>query len=170
MQQKLGSRLIFANAAPGLIAAITATVVLILGGLDVINGSMSVGTLVALQTLSASFMSPVIALTGLVTQFQETGSFTERIDDVFYQAVDKRFAQDPPKPAQAATQSLRGQISFSDVEFGYLPLAPPLVEGFNLTVEPGQRIALVGTSGSGKSTIGRLAAGLLHPSQGQISR
>lgn len=63
---------------------------------------------------------------------------------------------------------LDGRVSFRGLGYGYSPLGEPLLDGFNLEIEPGQRIALVGRSGCGKSTVAKLAAGLLHPWQGEI--
>ncbi|MEM1287408.1 MAG: NHLP family bacteriocin export ABC transporter peptidase/permease/ATPase subunit [Pseudomonadota bacterium] len=172
LEQSLGRLMIPAQAAQGLIGAITAAIVLIVGGRGVMAGEFSIGTLVALQTLAASFMSPVIGFAGSIAQFQQAGSFTERIDDVLEHPVDARFIT--PAGAEHASQNNVamepiGTLTFDNVSFGYNPLDPPLIADFDLAVEPSKRIALVGGSGSGKSTLGRLAAGLLHPQSGSVS-
>lgn len=172
LEQSLGRLTIPVQAAQGLVGAITAAIVLIVGGREVMAGEFSIGTLVALQTLASSFMAPVIGLAGSITEFQQAGSFTERIDDVLNHPVDARFAAtgpNDPSPQPPEPQGSAGALTFEDVSFGYNPLDPPLVEGFNLVVEPGKRVALVGGSGSGKSTLGRLAAGLLHPLDGKVT-
>jgi ATP-binding cassette subfamily B protein len=73
-------------------------------------------------------------------------------------------------PHQASENMPEGpaSISLESVDFGYVPVLPPLIKGLNLSVKPGQRIALVGGSASGKSTVARLIAGLLQPSAGVV--
>ena len=169
LEQRLGRLMIPVQAAQGVIGTITAAIVLIVGGRGVIAGEFSIGTLVALQTLAASFMAPVIGFAGLITQFQQAGSFTERIDDVLDHPVDARFEPSDTTRAPAAPATGGTELAFHGVSFGYNPIEPPLIEDFDLHIPPGRRVALVGGSGSGKSTLGRLAAGLLHPRHGTVT-
>ncbi|MEM9755971.1 MAG: cysteine peptidase family C39 domain-containing protein, partial [Pseudomonadota bacterium] len=167
LQQTLGRKLLPVQAGQGLIAAITSAAVLILGGRGVMAGDLTIGTLVALQTLAASFIAPVAALAGLIVEFQQAGSFTERIDDILDHPVDRRFSV-APVAVPATEPSTAAALVLDNVSFGYNPIEPPLIDAFDLTVGPGKRVALVGGSGSGKSTLGRLAAGLLHPATGEV--
>ena len=163
-EQEIGQRSAIFSAVPTFLAMVTAASVLILGGLEVMRGDMTIGTLVAFQTLAASFMGPHISLTMLGTTFQEVRSYTERIEDVFNQPADPAFGHQHPPSGRLP----RGGIELRDVSFGYLPLEPPLIEGFSLDVPAGARVALVGASGSGKSTLGRVIAGLFKPSAGEV--
>ncbi len=165
LEQELGSRLLLTQNLPILISALTSSAILVAGGFEVMNGTMTIGTLVAFQSLSMSFTAPLIALTGMVTSFQEIRSFTDRIEDVARHEVDRRFEA---APTVRTAEDFKGQLQLDRVSFRYLPLEGPLIDELSLTVEPGKSIALVGASGSGKSTVGRLAGGLLSPTDGQI--
>lgn len=95
-----------------------------------------------------------------------------RLDDVFDNPVDRVFAPGPAAGEEASNRAgiakLSGRVKFNNVTFGYSKLEPPLIESFSLEIEPGARVALVGATGSGKSTIARLAAGLYEPWEGEI--
>ena len=163
--QEIGRRLAWLGAAPQLLTLLTTAAVLIIGGSQVMNGALTIGTLVALQTLAASFTAPVIALTEIGTRLQEIRSFTERTDDVIRQPVD-RHTDTLMYPVERLPE---GRISIENVDYGYLPLEAPLIADFSLEIPAGSSIALVGPSGSGKSTVGRLIAGLFAPDSGRIA-
>lgn len=150
---------------PALISALITGVILVLGGLSVMNGTMTLGGLVGYQTLAASFAAPVAALAGFGTEIQQIRSYTERLDDVLTQTPDPRFAG-PPKAFDGRLP--RGRLVLEQVSFGYAPLDPPLVDHLSLDIAPGARIALVGPSGSGKSTLGKLIGGLENPREGRV--
>jgi ABC-type bacteriocin/lantibiotic exporter with double-glycine peptidase domain len=137
-----------------------------LGGLQIADGAMTVGMLVAFQTLMASFAQPAAELARLGGQMQQVQAFTARLDDIEGQPLDRRFAADAEtRPVDALP---RGRIQLEGVAFGYAPLEAPIIEDLDLSAAPGARIALVGSSGSGKSTVGRLIAGLQRPRAGRI--
>ncbi|MEM8791743.1 MAG: NHLP family bacteriocin export ABC transporter peptidase/permease/ATPase subunit [Pseudomonadota bacterium] len=151
-------------AVPGLVSALITGTVLVYGGWLVMQGEMTLGMLVAFQSLSASFIGPVKELAGFGAQLQELRSFTQRLEDVLEQPVDPRFE----RQAAEMDRLPGGRITLDGVSFGYAPLDPPLISDLSLDIEPGKRIALVGASGSGKSTIGRLLAGLETPQEGKV--
>ena len=150
-----------------------------LGGRQVAMGSLSIGALVAFQTLLASFNQPFRDLARLGSQIQELRADLDRIDDVRQHRIDPVFEGRPAWPAGMETQTRRGQplpsprlsghLELRDVTFGYnRTVEEPLIRGFSMIVRPGHRIALVGGSGSGKTTIARLIMGLYRPWNGLI--
>jgi ABC-type bacteriocin/lantibiotic exporter with double-glycine peptidase domain len=143
------------------------------GGMRVLQGDLTVGTLVAFQSLMQSFLAPFSQFVDLGSQLQEAQGDLNKLDDVLRAKPDPQLAaalpaQDGGSGEADAPAKLTGRLELRDVTFGYNPLEPPLIERFNLTVEPGQRVALVGTSGSGKSTIAKLVSGLFLPWEGAV--
>ena len=160
--RRLGAYAVVGDTAPPLLAALMIAAILTLGGLKVMQGAMTLGALVAFQTLAASFSAPVTALAQSVPKLLAAKGLLIRLEDVFNYPLE-------PAPVQtAAPRRLSGGIQARKLNFRYGPLDPLVVEGFQLDLLPGARVALVGLSGSGKSTVGRLLAGLLRPVDGEI--
>jgi ATP-binding cassette, subfamily B, bacterial len=136
--------------------------VLAVGGAQVLNGSLSLGRMLALAALSAGFLVPLGTLVTTGLQLQLLGSYMQRINDVL----------DAPKEQQdrhvRRAPTLKGRIAAEGVSFRYSRLAPLVVEDVSLEVEPGRTLAIVGRSGSGKTTLGRLLLGLYRPESGRI--
>lgn len=152
---------------PGLVSSLATTVIFVMGGLKVMNGEFTIGMLVAYQTLVAGFNAPMASLVNFSGMLQELRGDMVRLDDVL------AYPQDPQYTRTAAAgdgQALKlsGKVELRNVVFGYSPLEPPLIDGFNLVINPGERVALVGGSGSGKSTVAKLVAGLYEPWSGQV--
>lgn len=140
-----------------------------IGGYRIIHGDMTVGTLVAFQALAMNFTGPINSLVSSGGAFQELSADLSRSDDVFNHGRDSRYAHETRNSARpAGIERLSGDIELKDVTFGYNPLDAPLIKDFSLTIRAGQRVALVGGSGSGKSTIANLVAGLYRPWSGEI--
>lgn len=177
-QQQLGVTTQVVAAVPPMLTMLTTAAVLGVGAREVSAETITIGMLVAFQSLVASFMAPVSQLVALGSALQETKGDLDRVEDVL------RYEPDPQVPASLArvgrpdppatvggdeaVLELSGALELRDVTFGYSRLDPPLVEGLNLTLEPGNRVALVGGSGSGKSTIAKLVAGLHAPWSGEV--
>lgn len=140
--------------------------VLSIGALRVMDGHLSLGMLVAFQTLMAGFVQPVESLSQVGAGLQQLRGNLERLDDVLEHQRDGA-ASDAPS-AETKPQRLTGELQLRGITFGYLPFSPPLVDGLDLHLAPGQRVALVGGSGSGKSTVAKLVAGLYKPWNGEI--
>jgi NHLM bacteriocin system ABC transporter peptidase/ATP-binding protein len=165
--QAMGVPNLVLSALPRMLAALTTAIILGVGGLRVIQGVLSMGMLVAFQSLMASFMAPIQGLVDLSGKLQEAQGDLTRLDDVLRYPADPRLAEAAPTAA-APARRVTGSLEMRDVTFGYSPIAPPLVESFNVSLRPGSRVAIVGATGSGKSTVARLLTGLYRPWSGDI--
>ena len=164
-EQELGTSAILLEMLPTLFSGLTLAAILGIGGLRVIEGSLTLGGLVAFQSLMASFSDPVTDLVNHVGSLQSIKGALERLQDVYNYPLGssgKEAAADrfPPK--------LAGKVELSNIQFGYSILEQPLLSDLSITIEPGSRVALVGVSGSGKSTLGKLICGLYKPWAGEI--
>lgn len=154
---------------PALVTGLSTAAILGIGALRVMDGQLTIGMLVAFQSLMASFLAPFNSIVQLGTELQTLQGDMNRLDDVM------RYRQDPmydnaavADPAAGHRMRLSGHVEIRGLTFGYSKLDPPLIEDFHLTITPGSRVALVGGSGSGKSTVARLVSGLLEPWDGQV--
>jgi len=168
-EQEFGVSSHVLSSLPPLLTALTAAAVLSLGGMRVMNGALTMGMLIAFQMLMVNFIEPVNRVIDLGGTLQEVQGDVGRLDDVL------NYPKDPlagrlslPENSSEAQGKLEGSLEFRNVSFGYSRLEAPLLTGFSLVVKPGRRVALVGGSGSGKSTVAKLAAGLYEPWQGEI--
>jgi NHLM bacteriocin system ABC transporter peptidase/ATP-binding protein len=167
--QDLGKFNEFVNAVPPLVNTLVTGSILLIGGFKVMNGDMTIGMLVAYQTLTASFMGPLSTFVSFGAELQELEGDMNRLDDVLDYPQDVQYTREAPTAVAGPRMiKLSGRVELKNVTFGYNPLEPPLIDDLSLTIEPGQRIALVGGSGSGKSTVSKLIAGLYEPWKGEI--
>ncbi len=150
---------------PTILLSLTSAAVLGIGALHVIDDDLSIGALVAFQSLLITFSLQVQQVVGAAGKVKQAGADLARLDDVLHHERDwlSSTAVNEPAVARAA-----GHLSMREVSFGYGPLEPPVIENFSLDVAPGQWVALVGASGSGKSTLGKLITGLFEPRSGDI--
>ena len=157
------------GAVPPLLLALDTSLVLGVGGLRVIDGHLSMGMLVAFQSLVLLFLSPVNRLVTLGGTLQEVRGDMARLDDVLRAVTDPAAASEESGAiAEGAPVRLSGALELRNVSFGYSRLEPPLIENFDLVLHPGSRVALVGSSGCGKSTVAKLVSGLYEPWEGEI--
>lgn len=143
-------------------AAFTSALVLLVGGLRVVNGTLTLGALVGFQLLVGLFHAPLVRLLARSGDIQAVRGDLARLDDVLAQPAAPAPTMDTPPPPASGRVELRG------VSFGFDGVERPLVDGFDLDVPPGGWVGLVGPSGSGKSTLVRLMAGLYAPRQGEV--
>ncbi len=162
---------------PSLVSSLTGVTVLMLGVYLTMQGSFTVGMIMAFQGFLSSFMSPTAKLIAAGQSIQEMRTQMERIEDVMEYPSDvccghSEYAQAKEKEENGNQsgeyRKLSGSVEMKNVTFGYSRLSEPLIEDFNLTLKPGSRVALVGASGCGKSTISKLLSGLYQPWRGEI--
>lgn len=151
---------------PPLIATMTVAVALGLGGASVMDGALTLGALLAFQTLFASITAPIQHMVQVTGQAQEAAADLARMDDVLGNQLDWRHQPASQHPEQE--HIVEPGLTLENISFGYSPLEPPLIRDLNLSVRPGGWVALVGVSGSGKSTIGKLISGLYEPWDGEV--
>lgn len=147
-----------------LLASLNTVAILGLGGWRVMQGGMTIGMLVAFQSLMASFIAPFNDIVSLGSRLQEVEGSLQRLDDVLAYPVDGSVSAVSAEPAR----KLDGRLELKGITFGYNRLQPPLISDFSITLAPGSRVALVGGSGSGKSTVSRIIAGLYLPWAGEV--
>ena len=168
-QQELGWLSTRLNTIPPLLTSLTTSAILGIGALRIMDGQMTLGALVAFTYLMNNFINPVNQLVSVGAMLHETESDMSRIDDVMNYEVDNQFREENAVKPESATQNkLVGYFEMENVTFGYNPTIPPLIEKFNLKLKPGSRVALVGGSGSGKSTVAKIASGLYDPWEGNV--
>ncbi len=153
---------------PAGVSSLADIAVMMLGVWFAINGHFTPGMVMAFQGFMAAFLSPAATLVEAGQAIQEMRTQMERVEDVMEYPDDAAVAWDASGEGEVSFARLTGRIELKNVTFGYSRLEEPLIKDFSLTVEPGSRVAFVGASGSGKSTIAKLVAGLYAPWEGEI--
>jgi ATP-binding cassette, subfamily B, bacterial len=128
----------------------------------VLNGSMSVGTMLAMNAMAASFLQPLGSLVLSAQRLQMANAHLDRIADVMQAEPEQ------DDRVSRSTPNLSGRIELRGVSFRYDTHSPNVLEGISLSIQPGQKVALVGQTGSGKSTLAKLLLGLYSPTEGEI--
>jgi ABC-type bacteriocin/lantibiotic exporter with double-glycine peptidase domain len=150
------------DAALAALATGSPLIILVFGAIQVLEGHLTLGTMLALNALAAGFLTPLSQLVQTAFQLQLLGSYLDRIDDV----LDTPREQDRSKVSPSG--KLKGSIRLEGVSFRYGPLAPYAVRDVSIEIPAGRFVALVGPSGAGKSTLASLLVGLYTPSEGRI--
>ena len=160
-------------ALPTLFLILGGAVVLGLGGWRVIKGDMTIGMLMGFHAVAGNFLRPVGRFVQFADLFQVLEADLQRLNDVFNAPEDALLEKSKDStPRKIATLDgrlrLAGRIELRAITFGYQPKGKPLIDNLSLTVEPGQRVAVVGPTGSGKSTLLMLVSGVYAPWSGEI--
>lgn len=152
---------------PEAVGNISDVLLLLIGAHLVISGQLTVGMLMAYNSLFDSFCKPINSLVGFVRNLQLMKTNISRVEDIEKYKADESLC--PKQEALPATPyKLTGEVELRNVSFGYSALKPPLIENFSFTLHCGESIAFVGPSGSGKSTVSKVVSGLYSPWQGEV--
>lgn len=147
------------------IAQIIANAILfVMGGWALLEGGMTPGQFVALLLLVSLFMKPTARLVEINRNFELFQVDLARLDDVVDHPVDPKFTYALPEHEKP----FEGHIEFKDVVYRYNVNHPPIINGISLSIAPGKRVALVGATGSGKTTMAKLLAGFISPESGSV--
>lgn len=170
-QQELAQPTQILSILPAFLTSFAIASILVIGGLRVMNGSLSIGMLIAYQTLTQEFLKPVNNLVNFGSTLQELEADLKRLDDVLQNPTDPEADTTNNENSQQINDDsfqLQGYIELQNLSFGYSRMDAPLIENLNLSIKPGQRVALVGGSGSGKSTVAKLVTALYSHWSGEI--
>ena len=140
--------------------------VLVLGVFLTMQGKYTLGGVMMFQGFLSSFMAPAMTLVSAGQAIQEMRAQMERVEDVMEYPEDEALANQDGD--ETMLRKLQANLELKNITFGYSKLEKPLIEDFSLKLEGGQRVALVGASGSGKSTVSKLISGLYQPWSGEI--
>ena len=152
-----------ANQVAGLINKLMTLGIIWIGAHLVIEGSISVGQLVAFNMLAGRVSGPILKLVQLWQDFQQAGISVQRLGDILNTPREPGF-----NPNRSRLPSLQGAVSLDHVQFRYRPDGPRVLNEVNLQIKPGEVIGIVGRSGSGKSTITKLIQRLYVPESGRV--
>jgi ABC-type bacteriocin/lantibiotic exporter with double-glycine peptidase domain len=150
------------DAVLGALTSGSPLVILMLGAVRVIDGGLSLGTMLALNAIAVGLLTPLASLVNSGLQLQLLASYMDRVEDVL-NTKPEQSGQDA-----ARVPKLSGRVTLQDVSFRYTERAPLVVRDISVDIKPGMMVALVGKSGCGKSTLASLIAGLYRPAGGRI--
>ncbi|MGA7801065.1 MAG: type I secretion system permease/ATPase [Gammaproteobacteria bacterium] len=153
-----------ANQSAAFINKISVALILWVGARAVMAGQLSVGQLVAFNMLAMRVSGPLLRLVHLWQDFQQAGVSIRRLGDILNAPTEPSY-----RPGRTPLPRLDGRVTFHDVTFRYQPNGPEVLRGFSLDIPSGEVVGVVGASGSGKSTVARLAQRLYVPDSGRVS-
>ena len=157
-----------AHEGVNLIGKLVTVVTMWLGARLVVDGSLSIGQLIAFNMLAGRVATPVMRLAQMWTDFQQTGISVQRLGDILNSRTELGKSAGQGSRSGSTLPPLVGKIEFDQVSFRYRPDAPEVLRGIDLVIQPGEVIGIVGRSGSGKSTLAKLAQRLYLPERGRV--
>ncbi|MBN2833849.1 MAG: NHLP family bacteriocin export ABC transporter peptidase/permease/ATPase subunit [Candidatus Delongbacteria bacterium] len=154
------------DSIPDTINQVADVLILLIGGVMVMEGKFTIGMLIAFDSLFSSFYSPVEELIKFAKKIKILKTNLVRVNDIMRYRIDESFTDEKIKTIPQG--KLKGNVQLKDITFGYNPFKPPLIRKFNLNVKRGESVAIIGASGCGKSTVSKMISGLYHPWEGSI--
>lgn len=153
----------FVSFIPSVLAGVNSALIMMLGGFEIMDGVMTVGIFVAFQNLMSNFQQPVGKIAAMLQNIQQTEAQILKLEDI------SRYTALPEKKLDTSMPSrLKGHVEMRNVSYAYGRVGKPLIKRLNFEIKPGRRLAIVGKSGSGKSTTAKLVSGLCQPWLGEI--
>ncbi|MCG2586647.1 peptidase domain-containing ABC transporter [Massilia sp. TS11] len=162
MHFRVGQISIAGNAVTDFLGKLLPVVIIVIGAGDVFDNTLTVGALIAFQMISGRVVQPLIAIVGLVNEYQETALSVRMLGEVMNRAPEGRLGAGGLRP------TLQGEIRFDDVTFRYPGAANLALNKASLTIKAGSLVGIVGRSGSGKTTLTKLIQGLYSVQEGVI--
>jgi ATP-binding cassette, subfamily C, bacterial LapB len=152
-----------AMVATSTLAQLTTVLLIVIGVYLIGERMLTMGGLIAAGMLGSRALAPAGQLVGLLMQYQGARTALESLEKVMEQPVER-----PDGQVFIHRPELRGEIEFRNVDFGYPGVDGKVLEGLSFRIRPGERVALIGKVGSGKSTLQKLVLGLYQPTGGQV--
>lgn len=165
-QQKHGKLQMISSSIPNITKLVSEILIIIIGGSMVIKGDISIGVIIAFVAIFQILIEPITQIAKFIENFQKINVDMGRVDDIMNENVDVKFGNLENK--YDIESKLEGNIDIKSLGFGYSKLEEPLIVNFDFRLSCGKSIALVGSSGSGKSTIAKIVSGLYSPWKGEI--
>ncbi|HEY0994053.1 MAG TPA: peptidase domain-containing ABC transporter [Kofleriaceae bacterium] len=150
------------DAVSSLLSGGSPLAILLIGALQVVSGAISLGEMLAINSLAMGLLTPLSAMVNSALQLQLIGGYMDRIEDVL------RTAPEQSGKDVARAPKLSGRVSLQNVSFRYGDNLPFVVRDVSVDLRAGMTVAIVGRSGCGKSTLARLVAGLYRPTEGRV--
>ena len=167
-KQSANSLLAIVQAVPVALPLLIQTLVICIGGRQVIRGEMSIGEVLACQSIAMSIFAPIVTFVQefAILQFQKGPM--NGLHDILEEEADPRLEAAHNSLSKAEKIALKGEVELRDISFGYDESTPPVLENISVHIPAGHSVAFAGGSGSGKSTVMKLVLGLYHPWSGEI--
>lgn len=143
---------------------LTSLTLVVVGVFLILDGQITMGALIAANMLSGRVLAPISSLASVITRATQTLISLRAIDRLMQLERER-----PPGRAYVARKIEKGAITFNNVTFQYPGSKENALEGVSFKIEPGERVAIIGRVGSGKTTVGRLLSGFYEPLEGSIA-